>query len=138
MVTPPIYKFLALVAHHPRAHAAQGRVVAVKKLSLVGASFVGNLSFVSVLPSALVPPGMTVRTLAKYDRGGAVIFYDTSASFKLVLSKDQNRNFLRSIERNPVKISDVSSIIYERVPCLYVFCIAGRQTKEYFFRPVVF
>lgn len=128
MVAPLINKFLARGAHHPRVHAAPGRVVAVKKLSQVGASFVGNPIFVVMLSSAFILPGMTVRILAEYDRGGAVILYGTSAPLELSLSKDQNRNLLHSNERGPTKIGDLSVLcILEGVACAQIGMIAARQ-----------
>lgn len=117
MVSPPVNKFLARGAQHARARASPARVISVPKLSLVGSSFTGNLAFVAVLSSAFIPLGMTARTLAEYDRGGAVMFHDTSAPVKLVLSKDQNRNFLLFIERGPVKIGDVSYFAFAQRAC---------------------
>lgn len=43
---------------------------------MVADTFAGNRSFVACLSSAFIPPAMTARTLAEYNKGGAVIVRD--------------------------------------------------------------
>lgn len=85
---------------------------------MVADKFSGNLSFVACLSSAFIPPAMTARSLEEYKKGGAVIFYDATAPLKLLLTADQNRSFLRTIERGDCKIGEV------RVNALMSPCIA--------------